>query len=157
MNGRMALPDEGRLSPVAYYGKKFYTLTADQSWVEEAYNVSVLVAIGVNREGYGEILGVAEGAREDKGGWTSFLRYLRAKLYRSGSLHIRQVHGYRRELGGILPQHFITAVDRPFLPERIHHRAKGEDTGDCRHVHGHPYSGGQIKGTKKSADSDNKA
>ena len=37
-----------------------------RSWGGEVQNVSVLVAIGVNAEGYREILGVAEGSREDK-------------------------------------------------------------------------------------------
>lgn len=37
------------------------------------------MAIGVNHEGYREILGVAEGAREDKESWTSFLRYLKER------------------------------------------------------------------------------
>jgi len=50
-----------------------------RSWGGEVRNVSVLVAIGVNREGYREILGVAEGAKEDKESWTSFLRYLKAR------------------------------------------------------------------------------
>ncbi len=50
-----------------------------RSWGGEVRNVSVLVAIGVNREGYREILGVAEGAREDKESWTSFLRYLKER------------------------------------------------------------------------------
>ncbi len=36
----------------------------------------VLVAVGVNQEGYREILGVAEGAKEDKASWSAFLRYL---------------------------------------------------------------------------------
>lgn len=39
-------------------------------------NVSVLVGIGVNEERFREILGVAEGAKEDKAGWLNFLRYL---------------------------------------------------------------------------------
>jgi len=48
-----------------------------RSWAGEVRNVSVLVAIGVNSEGFREILGVAEGAKEDKAGWDSFLRYLK--------------------------------------------------------------------------------
>ena len=40
-------------------------------------NVSVLVAVGVNDEGYREILGIAEGSRENKESWTNFLRYLK--------------------------------------------------------------------------------
>jgi transposase-like protein len=39
-------------------------------------NVSLLVAIGVNAEGYREILGICEGAKEDKSGWSAFLRHL---------------------------------------------------------------------------------
>ena len=48
-----------------------------RSWAGEVRNVSVLVAVGVNSDGFREILGVAEGAKEDKAGWSSFLRYLK--------------------------------------------------------------------------------
>ena len=40
-------------------------------------NVSVFVAVGVNDEGYREILSFAEGSRENKESWTNFLRYLK--------------------------------------------------------------------------------
>ena len=39
------------------------------SWAGEVRNVSLLVAIGVNERGYREILGICEGAKEDKMGW----------------------------------------------------------------------------------------
>jgi transposase-like protein len=45
----------------------------------EVRNVSVLVAIGVNQDGYREILGVAEGSKEDKASWQQFLRYLKQR------------------------------------------------------------------------------
>ena len=48
-----------------------------RSWGGEVQNVSVLVAVGVNQDGYREILGVAEGSREDKVSWSNFLRYLK--------------------------------------------------------------------------------
>lgn len=48
-----------------------------RSWGGEVQNVSVLVAVGINSEGYREILGVAEGSREDKESWQNFLRYLK--------------------------------------------------------------------------------
>jgi len=54
-------------------------ISMKRSWSGEVKNVSVLVAIGVNREGYREILGVAEGAKEDKESWSVFLRYLKEK------------------------------------------------------------------------------
>lgn len=41
--------------------------------------VSVLVAVAVNQEGYREILGVVEGAKEDKSGWLSFLRQMKER------------------------------------------------------------------------------
>ena len=36
----------------------------------EVRNVSLLVAIGVNADGYRELLGIVEGAKEDKAGWS---------------------------------------------------------------------------------------
>ena len=39
-------------------------------------NVSLLVASAVNSEGYREILGMCEGAKEDKSGWSAILRHL---------------------------------------------------------------------------------
>ena len=37
-----------------------------RSWAGEVRNISVLVAIGVSAEGYREVIGVAEGTKEDK-------------------------------------------------------------------------------------------
>lgn len=39
-----------------------------RTWAGEVRNVSVLVAIGVASDGYRQVLGVAEGAKEDKAG-----------------------------------------------------------------------------------------
>ena len=50
-----------------------------RSWGGEVANVSVLVAIGVNREGFREILGVTEGLRENLASWNEFLRRLVAR------------------------------------------------------------------------------
>jgi transposase-like protein len=47
-----------------------------RSWAGEVRNVSLLVASAVNSEGFREILGVCEGAKEDKSGWSAFLRHL---------------------------------------------------------------------------------
>jgi putative transposase len=48
-------------------------------WGGEVKNVSILVAIGVNQDGFREVLGVMEGAKEDKESWTAFLRHLRER------------------------------------------------------------------------------
>ena len=50
-----------------------------RSWAGEIKNVSVLVAIGVDAEGYRRILGVQEGHKEDKSGWSSFLQHLKQR------------------------------------------------------------------------------
>jgi putative transposase len=48
-----------------------------RSWAGEVRNVSVLVAIGVGADGHRQILGVAEGQKEDLEGWRGFLRHLK--------------------------------------------------------------------------------
>jgi transposase-like protein len=50
-----------------------------RSWAGEVKNVSVLVAIGVDQDGYRCILGVQEGHKEDKSGWGSFLSHLKGR------------------------------------------------------------------------------
>ncbi len=50
-----------------------------RSWGGEVRNVSVLVAIGVNAEGYRQVLGIAEGAKEDKAGWSAFVGHLKTR------------------------------------------------------------------------------
>src|SRR5262249_20345647 len=48
-------------------------------WGGEVRNVAVLVAVGVNADGFREILGVMEGAKEDKESWQALLRYLKGR------------------------------------------------------------------------------
>lgn len=50
-----------------------------RSWGGEVRNVSVLVAIGVGKDGFRDILGIVEGGKEDKEGWSNFLRSLKKR------------------------------------------------------------------------------
>ena len=50
-----------------------------RNWGGEFENVSVLVAIAVNEEGFREVLGAAEGMKEDKASWINFLQWLRGR------------------------------------------------------------------------------
>src|SRR5436189_3998761 len=50
-----------------------------RSWAGEVRNVSLPVAIGVNESGYREILGLCEGAKEDKSGWSAVLKHLKER------------------------------------------------------------------------------
>ena len=63
-------------------------ISMKRSWGGEVKNVSVLVAIGVDNDGYRHILGVAEGTREDKAGWSGFLRHLKARGLKGVQLFI---------------------------------------------------------------------
>jgi len=48
-------------------------------WGGEYENVSILIAIGVNEEGYREIIGAAEGMKEDKDSWKNFFLWLKSR------------------------------------------------------------------------------
>lgn len=50
-----------------------------RSWGGEIQNVSILVAIGVNQDGCREIIGAAEGMKEDKDSWRSFFVWLKER------------------------------------------------------------------------------
>lgn len=50
-----------------------------RSWGGEVKNVSILVAVGVNQDGFREVLGVMEGAKEDRASWVAFLRHLKER------------------------------------------------------------------------------
>ena len=60
-------PIEGK-HPYVYLGG----IVMKRSWAGEVRNVSLLVAIAVNSEGYREILGIVEGAKEDRAAWLAF-------------------------------------------------------------------------------------
>ena len=50
-----------------------------RNWGGEYENVAVLVAIAVNEDGYREVLGAAEGLKEDKESWKEFFKWLRSR------------------------------------------------------------------------------
>lgn len=54
-----------------------------QSWGGSVENVSVLVAIGVNEDGYREVIGVQEGRKEDAQSWQNLLRNLQQRGLKS--------------------------------------------------------------------------
>lgn len=58
------------------------------SWGGEIQNVSVFVAIGVIQDGCREILGVAEGMKENRESWRSFFVWLKERGL-TGSLVIK--------------------------------------------------------------------
>jgi putative transposase len=67
-----------------------------RTWAGEVRNVSLLVASAVNSEGFREILGICEGAKEDKSGWSAFLRHLVDRgLTESAAEYLPEAHWQR--------------------------------------------------------------
>jgi transposase-like protein len=82
--------EQWRMRPIEAEHPMVYLdgINMKRTWAGEVRNVSILVAIAVNREGYREVLGVAEGAKEDKESWTNFLRYLKDRGLKGARLFI---------------------------------------------------------------------
>lgn len=70
----LAKPIEGEYGYVYLDG-----IWLKRTWGGEVKNVAVLVAIGVDQDGFRQVLGVREGAKEDKESWRGFLRYLKER------------------------------------------------------------------------------
>jgi len=91
---------EGRFAYVYLDG-----IVLKRTWAEEVRNVSVLVAFGVNEDGYREILGAAEGAKEDKAGWSSFVGSLKQRGLQGVQLFISdKCMGLVESLGEFYPE-----------------------------------------------------
>jgi transposase-like protein len=76
-----------------------------RTWADEVRNVSILVAFGVNEDGYREILGAAEGAKEDKAGWGSFIGSLKERGLQGVQLFISdKCMGLVESLGEYYPE-----------------------------------------------------
>ena len=76
-----------------------------RSWGGEVRNIAVLVAIGVRSDGYREIIGVAEGVKEDLESWRGFLRYLKGRGLKGVRLFISdKCLGLMEALGEFYPE-----------------------------------------------------
>jgi len=75
-----------------------------RSWAGEVNNVAVLVAVGVSEDGYRDVLGVVEGAKEDKGSWLNFLKHLKERGLKGTELFITdRCLGLVEALGEVYP------------------------------------------------------
>jgi len=59
-----------------------------RSWGGEIRNVAILVAVGVDNDGFREILGICEGAKEYLQSWSEFLRHLKQRGLKAVQLFI---------------------------------------------------------------------
>lgn len=71
----------------------------------EVENVSILVALAVNEEGFREIIGAAEGAKEDKASWNNFLKSLKERGLKEAKLFVGdKCLGMVKTLGDVFPE-----------------------------------------------------
>ena len=91
-----------------------------RTWAGEVRNVSLLVASAVNAEGYREILGICEGAKEDKSGWSAFLRHLVDRGLTGVQLIISDAcRGLVESIADYLPEARWHALHGAFLSQRV--------------------------------------
>jgi len=75
------------------------------SFGDGVHHVAVLVAIGVDDDGFREVLGVCQGGKEDKESWLSFLRHLKERGLQGPELVTRDAClGLREALGEVYPK-----------------------------------------------------
>ena len=74
-------------------------------WGGSFENVSILVALAVDEDGYREIIGCCEGGREDKESWLSFLRSLKERGLSGMKLSVGdRCLGFVEALGEVFPE-----------------------------------------------------
>jgi len=59
-----------------------------RNWGGEYENVAILIAIAVNEDGYREVIGAAEGMKEDKASWLSFAKSLKERGLEGAQLFV---------------------------------------------------------------------
>lgn len=74
-------------------------------WGGEYENISILIAVGVSRDGYREILGAAEGLKEDLESWKEFFVWLKQRGLTSPELIIGdKALGMVEAIGQVYPK-----------------------------------------------------
>ena len=115
-----------------------------RNWGGEYENVAVLVAIAVNEDGFREVLGAAEGMKEDKASWVSFFQWLRGRgLGRREAHRRRQVHGDAGGRGRGVSGRQIPALHGAFLPQRFLCCAQIQGQNCGKNAQGDPRAGEQ--------------
>ncbi len=113
-----------------------------RNWGGSYENVAVLVAMAVNADGQREVIGAAEGMREDKESKAEF----------SGEPQGAGLDGYpafyRRQVSGLVGSHPhgvpgcpLPALYGSLLPQCLQCGAQEQEQGGGRHAQSHPHSG----------------
>jgi hypothetical protein len=129
-----------------------------RSWAGEVRNVSLLVAIGVNSDGYREILGICEGAKEDKAGWKRVPQTPQGtRATGRPAHHLGRLSGAVRECGRVLPRRGPAALYRALVPQHLQSRSLDQGARDRGDAQGDSCRRGHRGGTREGCPSDREA
>ena len=136
--------EEWRCRPLACEYPYVYVdgIYLKRSWGGSYENVAVMVAIGVNEDGYREVIGCAEGFTESKECWRDFLSWLKSRGLRGMRMFVgdKAVRHDRLDRRG-LPRRQIPALHRALLPQRPRQGPQIEEASRRGHAQGHPRDG----------------
>ena len=105
-----------------------------KNWGGTIENIAILVALGVNSAGNREIIGAAEGGKEDKESWLKFLRSLKDRGLSGVRLMVGdKCHGLVEALREV-SRHGLPALHRPLHEECIHGSAKNKGKRNWRQI-----------------------
>ena len=112
-------PLQGGLYPYVYVDGSYLR----RNWGGEFENVAILVAIAVNEDGYREVLGAADGVKEDKASWVSFFQWLRSRGLDGVKLIVgNKCLGMLEAVGEVFPEAKYQLRTPPLPADFIHHR-----------------------------------
>ena len=100
-----------------------------------------------------QILGVAEGEKEDLEGWRGFLRHLKDRGLKGVQLIISDAcRGLVEAAAEVVSQDRLAALRGAFLSQRVQPRAERQSRRSRAHAQGDPRPGGSCGGWTKAKE-----
>ncbi len=136
--------EEWRCRPLACEYPYVYVdgIYLKRSWGGSYENVAAMAAIGVNEDGYREVIGCAEGFTESSECWRDFLSWLKSRGLRGVRMFVGdKAAGMVGSTAGVFPGAKISALHRALLPQRPRQGSEIEEAAGGGHAQGDPRDG----------------
>ena len=136
--------EEWRCRPLACEYPYVYVdgIYLKRSWGGSYENVAVMAAIGVNEDGYREVIGCAEGFTESSECWRDFLSWLKSRGLRGVRMFVGdKAAGMVGSTAGVFHGAKIPALHRALLPQRPRQGSEIEEAAGGGHAQGDPRDG----------------
>lgn len=110
-----------------------------------------MAAIGVNEDGYREVIGCAEGFTESSECWRDFLSWLESRGLRGVRMFVGdKAAGMVGSTAGVFPGAKIPALHRALLPQRPRQGSEIEEAAGGGHAQGDPRDGVSRDGRRQT-------